>query len=212
MFQASRMMNVLLFRGGDNLPGLSMAMARARGYFPGSDQKEHLRPRRLSLPAGSDIAEFMKTPSTSASKVITVLTADDHPVVREGLAAIFKSQKDIRVIAEASNGEEACELCDQLSPDVLLLDLRMPKKDGLQAIKELMAHGATKPRIIVMTSYASEEDIRRAIRAGAKGYLVKGTAPQEIRGAVRKVAAGESLLPGEFSYLQNHPELRGKDL
>src|SRR5258708_6605013 len=135
----------------------------------------------------------MKSPP-SPTKAITVLIADDHPVVREGLVAIFKSQKDLKVVAEATNGEEACELYQKLSPDVLLLDLRMPKKDGLQAITELMAHGATKPRIIVMTTYESEEDIRRALKAGAKGYLVKGTAPHHLREAVRKVAAGESLL------------------
>jgi DNA-binding NarL/FixJ family response regulator len=111
------------------------------------------------------------------------------------LAAIFNSQKDIKVIAEATNGEDACELCKQLSPDVLLLDLRMPKKDGLQAITELMARGTTKPRIIVITTSESEQDIRRALKAGAKGYLLKGTAPQQIREAVRRVAAGGSLLP-----------------
>jgi len=151
------------------------------------------------LPTGSDIATFMKSHSTSPTKAITVLIADDHPVVREGLVAIFKSQKDLKVIAEATNGEEACELCQKLSPDVLLLDLRMPKKDGLQAITELMAHGATKPRIIVMTTYESEEDIRRALKAGAKGYLVKGADPQQIREAVRKVAAGQALLQPEIA-------------
>jgi DNA-binding NarL/FixJ family response regulator len=109
----------------------------------------------------------MKPLPKPQTKVTTVLIADDHPVVREGLVAIFKSQKDIKVVAEATNGEEACELCQKLSPDVLLLDLRMPKKDGLQAITELMARGATKPRIIVMTTYESEEDIRRALKAGA---------------------------------------------
>ena len=72
--------------------------------------------------------------TTSATKIISVLIADDHPVVREGLAAIFKSQKDIKVVAEATNGEEALELCNQHAPDVLLLDLRMPKKDGLQVM------------------------------------------------------------------------------
>jgi two-component system NarL family response regulator len=145
------------------------------------------------------------------NKVISVLIADDHPVVREGLAAILKSQKDVKVIAEATNGEEACELCEQLSPDVLLLDLRMPKKDGLQAITELMARGTTKPRIIVITTSESEEDIRRALKAGAKGYLLKGTAPQQIREAVRKVAAGESLLPAnvasKLTESMAHPEL-----
>jgi DNA-binding NarL/FixJ family response regulator len=157
----------------------------------------------------------MKPLSKLPTKVITVLIADDHPVVREGLVAIFKSQKDIKVVAEATNGEEACELCQKLSPDVLLLDLRMPKKDGLQAITELMARGATKPRIIVMTTYESEEDIRRALKAGAKGYLVKGTAPQQIREAVRRVAEGESLLPAavasKLAESMAHPELSERE-
>src|ERR1700719_889312 len=158
-----------------------------------------------------DVLTAMKASPESSTDVITVVIADDHPVVREGLVAIFKSQKDIKVVAEATNGEEACELCQKLSPDVLLLDLRMPKKDGLQAITELMARGATKPRIIVMTTYESEEDIRRALKAGAKGYLVKGTAPQQIREAVRKVAEGESLLPAavtsKLAVSMDDPEL-----
>jgi DNA-binding NarL/FixJ family response regulator len=99
------------------------------------------------------------------------------------------------VVAEANNGEEALELCNRHLPDVLLLDLRMPKKDGLQVITELMARRVGNSRVIVMTTYESEEDIRRALKAGAKGYLVKGTAPQQIREAVRTVAAGKSLLP-----------------
>jgi two-component system NarL family response regulator len=137
----------------------------------------------------------MKSEPTSATNVISVLIADDHPVVREGLAAIFKTQKDIKVVGEATNGEEALELSNQHSPDVLLLDLRMPKKDGLQVITELAARRLAKPRIIVMTTYESEEDIRRALKAGAKGYLVKGAAPKQIRESVRAIAAGESLLP-----------------
>jgi two-component system NarL family response regulator len=162
---------------------------------------------------GPDLSMVMK--STSPTKVITVLIADDHPVVREGLVAIFKSQKDIKVVAEATNGDEACELANQFSPDVLLLDLRMPKKDGLQVITELMARRVTKPRIIVMTTYESEEDIRRALKAGAKGYLVKGTAPQQIREAVRKVAEGESLLPAaiasKLAESMAHPELSERE-
>ena len=140
----------------------------------------------------------MKSDSPSVTNVLSVLIADDHPVVREGLAAIFKTQKDIKVVAEATNGEEALELCDQHSPDVLLLDLRMPKKDGLQVITELAAR-PSKPRTIVMTTYESEEDTRRALKAGAKGYLVKGAPPQQIRESVRRVAAGESLLPAAIA-------------
>src|SRR5215471_11146431 len=138
----------------------------------------------------------MKSDSPSATNVISVLIADDHPVVREGLAAIFKTQKDIKIVAEATNGEEALELCNQHSPDVLLLDLRMPKKDGLQVITELTASRSFKPRIIVMTTYESEEDIRRALKAGAKGYLVKGTAPREIRESVRRVVRSEERRVG----------------
>jgi DNA-binding NarL/FixJ family response regulator len=156
-----------------------------------------------------------KPVSASSTKVITVLIADDHPVVREGLVAIFKSQKDIKVVAEATDGEEACELCTQLSPDVLLLDLRMPRKDGLQVITEVMSHRATRPRIIVMTTYESEEDVRRALKAGAKGYLVKGSPPQQIREAVRRVAEGESLLPAaiasKLAESMGHPELSERE-
>ena len=157
----------------------------------------------------------MKSDPRSATNVISVLIADDHPVVREGLAAIFKTQKDIKVVAEATNGEEALELCNQHSPDVLLLDLRMPKKDGLQVITELAVRRPSKPRIIVMTTYESEEDIRHALKAGAKGYLVKGAAPQQIRESVRRVAEGESLLPAaiasKLAQSMGRPELSKRE-
>jgi DNA-binding NarL/FixJ family response regulator len=131
----------------------------------------------------------------SSIEAISIVIADDHPVVREGLVAIFKSQKDMKVIGEATNGEEAVELCNRHLPDVLLLDLRMPRKDGLHAITELTTLRVGKPRVIVMTTYESEEDIRGAMKAGAKGYLVKGTPPQQIRESVRRVAAGDALVP-----------------
>jgi len=142
---------------------------------------------------------IMKSSSTSERKVIRVLIADDHPVVREGLVTILKSEKDIEVVAEAADGEETCELYRELAPDVLLLDLRMPEKDGLQVITELMSQGEPKPRIIVMTTYESEGDVRRVLKAGAKGYLVKGADPEQIREAIRKVAAGQSLLQPEIA-------------
>jgi DNA-binding NarL/FixJ family response regulator len=128
---------------------------------------------------------------------IRVIIADDHPAIREGLAAIFSSQNDIKVVAEAADGEEACQLYDQLSPDVLVLDLRMPKKDALQAVNELMssARGA-KPRIIVMATYEEEEDIHRTLSAGARGYVLKAAPPQYIRQAVLSAAGRESRLSG----------------
>ncbi len=130
----------------------------------------------------------MKNSPDAITQQIRVLLADDHPVVRQGLATILKSQKDMKIVAEAADGEEACELYDQLSPDVLMLDLRMPKKDGLQVVTELLSRaGEPKPAIIVMTAYESEDYIRRALSAGAKGYLVRGTEPQEIREAVYRL-------------------------
>jgi two-component system, NarL family, response regulator len=162
-----------------------------------------------------EVLTAMKSSPEPSADVITIVIADDHPVVREGLVAIFKSQKDIKVVAEATNGQEAVELCSHHLPDVLLLDLRMPEKDGLQVITELTARRLSRPRVIVMTTYESEEDIRRALKAGAKGYLVKGTAPQQIRESVRRVAAGESLLPAniaaKLAESMSHPELSERE-
>jgi two-component system NarL family response regulator len=141
----------------------------------------------------------MKASSESCTNPITVVIADDHPVVREGLAAILKSQSDIKVVAEATNGEETLEICNQHLPDVLLLDLRMPRKDGLLVMTELAARRTSGPRIIVMTTYDSADDISRSLKSGAKGYLVKGTAPQQILESVRRVAAGEFVLSSNLA-------------
>jgi two-component system, NarL family, response regulator len=152
----------------------------------------------------------------SPTNVIRVLIADDHPIVREGLAAILGTQKDIKVVAEAADGEEACLLYDKHSPDVIFLDLRMPKKDGLQVVTELISSRRPKPRIIVMTTYETEEDVRRALRAGAKGYLLKGAQPEQIVETVRRVAAGESLVSAKIARTLTeslaHPELSTREL
>lgn len=141
----------------------------------------------------------MKSSSESCSNPITVVIADDHPVVREGLAAILKSQSDIKVVAEATNGEDTLEMCNQHLPDVLLLDLRMPRKDGLQVMTELAARTVSRPGVIVMTTSDSEDDIHRSLKTGAKGYIIKDTAPQQIRESVRRVAAGEFVLSSNFA-------------
>ena len=146
---------------------------------------------------------------------IRILIADDYPVVREGLLEILNREDDMSVIGEATNGEEACLLYDKLSPDIVLLDLRMPKKDGLQVITELMTRSAPKPRIMVMTFYESEQDIRRVLKAGAKAFLVKGSHPQQIREAVRRVAQGENFLSPEIGFKlaesMSHPELSNRE-
>jgi DNA-binding NarL/FixJ family response regulator len=152
---------------------------------------------------------------SSPTDKIRVLIADDHPVVREGLGAILRSDSDITVVAEATNGEEACNLYDLHDPDIVMLDLRMPKKDGLQVINELIASRRPKPRIIVMTTYETEEDIRRALLAGAKGYLLKGALSDQILETVRKVAQGEALVPPKIASMLteslSHPELSSRE-
>ena len=129
---------------------------------------------------------------------IRILIADDQPIIRQGLVEILTRQKDLSVIGEAGDGEEVCQLYDKLSPDILLLDLRMPKKDGLQALNELMARGKSKPRVIIMTTFDCEQAIFRAVRAGAKAFLTKVADPEEIREAVRRVAKGETFFPSEI--------------
>jgi two-component system NarL family response regulator len=130
----------------------------------------------------------------SMNTKIRILIADDHPIFREGLIELLTRQKDMSVVGEARNGEEVCQLYDELSPDILLLDLRMPKKDGLEVIKDLMSR-APKPRILVMTTYQATEDIRHALTAGAKGYLLKEAEPAQLWDTVRRVFAGELVLP-----------------
>jgi two-component system, NarL family, response regulator len=151
-----------------------------------------------------------------SANTIRILIADDHPIIREGLSAILRSENDIELIAEAVDGAQACELYDRHLPDVLMLDLRMPEKDGLQVITELMSTRRPKPQIIVMSAYETEDDIRRAFRAGAKGYLVKGTQPEQILEAVRRVAKGEALASSKiasvFTESLARPELSYREL
>jgi two-component system, NarL family, response regulator len=134
----------------------------------------------------------------NGTQPIRVIIADGHPVIREGLAAVLRSQNDIQVVAEAADGEEACQLYDQLAPDVLVIDLRMPKKDALQVVIDLMSSTREpKPWIIVMATYEEEEDIHRTLSAGARGYVLKAAPPEYIRQAVRRAAGRESQLSRE---------------
>ena len=104
----------------------------------------------------------------------------------------------MKVIGEAKDGEEACRLYDKLLPDILLMDLRMPKMDGLEVIRELMSR-TPSPRIIVMTTYEATEDIRLALTAGAKGYMLKDTESPQVWDTVRRVFAGELVLPPDVT-------------
>src|SRR5437016_12827702 len=137
-----------------------------------------------------------KTPKVSDTKrpVITVLIADDHSVVREGLVSLITRKTDMTVIGEAGNGREAVDLWKQHHPDVTLLDLRMPELDGVGAIKEIRSDNE-KARIIVLTTFDGDEDIYRAIQAGAKGYLLKDAPREALMDCIRRVHARGTCAP-----------------
>lgn len=124
---------------------------------------------------------------------IKILVADDHPMLREGLVAVLGTQPDFEVVGEAADGEEAARLAGRLEPDVILLDLEMPNVDGVGALERLRDAGSTA-RAVVFTAYDTDERILGALRAGARGYLLKGSSREEIFSAVRAVDSGGSLL------------------
>jgi two-component system, NarL family, response regulator LiaR len=125
--------------------------------------------------------------------VIRVLIVDDHAVVREGLRTFLELQEGIAVVGEAGDGEEAIRAAERLRPDVILMDLVMPRLDGVGAMRELRRR-ASPSRVIVLTSFADDERLLPAIQAGAAGYLLKNVQPQELARAVRAAHAGEALL------------------
>ena len=125
---------------------------------------------------------------------IRILIADDHSVVREGLVSLVKRKSDMTVVGEASNGREAFDLWKEHRPDVTLLDLRMPELDGVGAINKIRELDENA-RIIVLTTFDGDEDIYRAIKAGAKGYLLKDSAREALMDCIRRVHAGETCIP-----------------
>jgi DNA-binding NarL/FixJ family response regulator len=129
----------------------------------------------------------------SDEQVIRVLVADDHPVVREGLSAIVDAEDDILVVGEAWDGHQAVHLAHQHRPDVVLMDLKMPNMDGVEAIERIRSE-VPGTHILILTTYADDEFILAGIRAGARGYLLKDAPPDELVRAIRIVSQGKSLL------------------
>jgi DNA-binding NarL/FixJ family response regulator len=125
--------------------------------------------------------------------MIGVLIVDDHAVVREGLRTFLELQDGMEVVGEAADGEEAIEVAERLRPDVVLMDLVMPKLDGVGAMRQLRER-LPRTRVIVLTSFADDERLLPAVQAGAAGYLLKNVQPRELARAVRAAHAGEALL------------------
>jgi DNA-binding NarL/FixJ family response regulator len=122
-----------------------------------------------------------------------VLLADDQELVRAGFRMILETQADIEVVGDAGDGVEAVAVTRRLQPDVVLMDIRMPNLDGLQATKQLMAAGSAS-RVVILTTFDLDEYVYQALSAGASGFLLKNAPPEQLIGAVRVVAAGDALL------------------
>lgn len=125
--------------------------------------------------------------------MIRVLVVDDHPVVRAGMVALLGELDDVEVVGEAGNGAEALALAPRLSPDVVLMDLRMPVLDGADATARLREQ-PDAPQVLVLTTYDTDADIVRAVESGARGYLLKDTPPDVLADAIRRAAMGETVL------------------
>jgi DNA-binding NarL/FixJ family response regulator len=130
---------------------------------------------------------------------ISVVVADDHELIRAGIAMLLAAQPDITVVAEASTGDEVIAAVGQYHPDIVLMDLRMPGTDGIEATRRLTADPPDSDRdhptrVLVLTTFADDDSVYPALRAGAHGYLLKHAAPQDLPAAVRRVAAGDSWL------------------
>jgi two-component system, NarL family, response regulator len=130
---------------------------------------------------------------------IRILTVDDHPLLRAGIAGLIADELDMRLVAEAENGRDAIEQFDRHRPDVTLMDLQMPEMDGLDAL-ETIRQRHPDARIVVLTTYPGDAQVLRAIKAGACGYLLKSTLRKELLSTIRSVHAGKRALSPELTY------------
>ncbi|SFN56506.1 two component transcriptional regulator, LuxR family [Pseudonocardia ammonioxydans] len=136
--------------------------------------------------------------SSDPARTVDVLVVDDDPVVRFGLDMMLRGAPDLRVVAEAGDGAQALELVDRHAPDVVLMDIRMPGTDGLSAT-ETLRRRPQAPQVVVLTTFDADEHVLRALRAGAAGFLLKDTPPDELVLAIRHAAAGRPVLSPEVT-------------
>ena len=132
------------------------------------------------------------------SNPIRVFSVDDHPLLREGIAALVNSQTDMTLVAEASNGAEAIQIFKQQQPDVTLLDLRLPDMSGIDVLIAIRSE-FPEARIIMLTTFEGDVEIQRALQAGARGYLLKNMPPSELLDVIRHVHAGKKRIPPEIA-------------
>jgi DNA-binding NarL/FixJ family response regulator len=146
---------------------------------------------------------------------IRIMVVDDQAVVRQGFVSLIKTVPDMEIVGEGSNGQEAVDLFRRLRPDITLMDLRMPGVSGAEAITQIRAE-SPGARIIVLTTFDGDEDIYRAVQAGAQGYLLKDMFFEELEAAIRKVHAGARLIPGSvaerLAARMSSSELTGREL
>jgi DNA-binding NarL/FixJ family response regulator len=135
---------------------------------------------------------------SSVPNQIRILTVDDHPLLREGIAALVNAESDMKLVAEASNGEEAIEQFRLHRPDVTLMDLQMPALNGIEAVARIRAE-FPDARIIVLTTYTGDVQALRALKAGARAYILKGHVHRELLEAIRAVHAGKKRIPTEIA-------------
>jgi DNA-binding NarL/FixJ family response regulator len=141
---------------------------------------------------------------STAPNVIRILSVDDHPMLREGIAALVASQPDMKLVAEASTGREAVEQFRKHRPDLTLMDLQMPEMDGIEAMAAICSE-FPEARIIVLTTYKGDVQVLRALKAGARAYLLKGLLRKELLETIRAVHAGQKRIPAEIaSELADH--------
>jgi DNA-binding NarL/FixJ family response regulator len=140
----------------------------------------------------------MSAQNSATAPAIRVLAVDDHPLLRQGIAAVIEGQPDMTLVAEATSGREALECFRQHRPDVTLMDLRMPDMNGIEAIKAIRSE-FPNARIIVLTTYAGDAQALSALKAGAAGYLLKHMLRKELLDAIRTVHAGKRRIPAEVA-------------
>ena len=129
----------------------------------------------------------------SSAPTVRIVVVDDHQVIRTGFAALLDTQPDFTVVGTAADGQEAMQICGQLSPDVVLMDIRMPGVDGIEATRQLTA-ADPRPRVLMLTTFDLDEYVYDALRAGASGFLLKDVTAERLFDAVRVIAAGDALL------------------